>query len=408
MAKIWTDSLLKKYTNDNGIIFDKEYKNVKGKTKLDGKCNTKGCKGTFSKSFETMVKESGPFCRECVIKNAKIKREKVSHTFDRRRLEQYEKDYDVVLSTTDQLVNRDSVITGDCKSCQGPFSKRFRYLIENGGAYCKPCSEINRQAKCIVTNQKNRGVDNPAQAKDVQESMAKTNLERYGVENPNQCDEIKEKAIITNLERYGVEYPLQCDEIKDKIKETNLERYGFEYATQSEEVKEKTRETCLKKYGFEFATQHPDTKRKVIETNRIKYGVDNIMHNEEIYKRHLMACYKTKDYKLPSGKIIQIQGYENFGLDYIFKTYNPKESNIITQRDKVPEILWFDENGKQHRHYVDIFYLSRNTCIEIKSTWTIKLDTENIFLKQKYAKEAGYRYQIWVYDQKGECDECFT
>jgi hypothetical protein len=37
----------------------------------------------------------------------------------------------------------------------------------------------------------------------------------------------------------------------------------------------------------------------------------------------------------------------------------------------------------------------------VKSTWTFKKQKEIVFLKQKAAKELGYLYEIWVYNNKG-------
>ena len=39
--------------------------------------------------------------------------------------------------------------------------------------------------------------------------------------------------------------------------------------------------------------------------------------------------------------------------------------------------------------------------LEIKSTWTFKTQKDIIFLKQHSAKQLGYLYEIWVYDNKG-------
>ena len=81
---------------------------------------------------------------------------------------------------------------------------------------------------------------------------------------------------------------------------------------------------------------------------------------------------------------------------------NEDESNIITGCKNVPTIWYNDENGKKHRHYVDIFIQSENKCIEVKSTWTAKKEKRlYIFEKQNAAKELGYKYEIWVYDGKG-------
>jgi hypothetical protein len=39
--------------------------------------------------------------------------------------------------------------------------------------------------------------------------------------------------------------------------------------------------------------------------------------------------------------------------------------------------------------------------VEVKSTWTAHINKETIFLKKLAAKELGYNYEIWVYDDKG-------
>ncbi len=116
-------------------------------------------------------------------------------------------------------------------------------------------------------------------------------------------------------------------------------------------------------------------------------------------------AYKLKDYILPSGKRIKIQGYEHYALDEILQD-GILEEDIIIGCENVPEIWFEDESGIEHRHYVDIFIPSQNRCIEVKSTWTAKKKKDCIFLKQQGGKELGYNYEIWVYDKKGEKVEC--
>jgi hypothetical protein len=66
----------------------------------------------------------------------------------------------------------------------------------------------------------------------------------------------------------------------------------------------------------------------------------------------------------------------------------------------VPKIIFFDENGEKHHHYVDIFIPSKNKMIEIKSAWTVQ--KKHIFFKQTAGKALGYEYEIWIYDPKGD------
>ena len=188
----------------------------------------------------------------------------------------------------------------------------------------------------------------------------------------------KEKIKKTNLQRFGVENAFQSQDIKDKIKETNIEKYGFESAMQSKEVKDKIKKTCLQKYGVEHTSQAP-----------------------EIAEKQSKSSYKRKLYKFPSGKTEYIQGYENTALDELLNS-GVQEQDIIIGCKNVPEIWYEDETTKKHRHFVDIFIKSQNKCIEVKSTWTAAKKKDCIFLKQKAAKQLGYEYEIWVYNNKRE------
>ena len=86
---------------------------------------------------------------------------------------------------------------------------------------------------------------------------------------------------------------------------------------------------------------------------------------------------------------------------YIVNYVKLLRNDIIIGTKNVPKIWYKDDNDKLHRHYVDIFIPSQNRCIEIKSTWTAQKKQDSIYLKQNAAKELGYKYEIWVYDRKG-------
>jgi hypothetical protein len=84
------------------------------------------------------------------------------------------------------------------------------------------------------------------------------------------------------------------------------------------------------------------------------------MHDSEIAAKSSKNAYKPRFYPLPSGKIIQYQGYENFALDELIKIEIIDEDDIATDRRDVPEIWYKDENGKKHRYYTDILIKSQN------------------------------------------------
>ena len=187
----------------------------------------------------------------------------------------------------------------------------------------------------------------------------------------------------TISDRYGVDHIMKNEEIKDKMKRNNLEKYGVEYTAQLECVKEKAK-----------------------QTNLIKYGTEHHLQNAEISEKASKNAYKSKDYTFPSGKIIKVQGYEPYGIDELINIEKINEDNIITNRTKVPIVWYKDEEGKDHRYFVDILIPSQKRCIEIKSTWTMEKKRDSVFEKQQAMKNAGYECEIWVFNGKGEKVEC--
>jgi len=118
-------------------------------------------------------------------------------------------------------------------------------------------------------------------------------------------------------------------------------------------------------------------------------------------EKMITNMFRSKEYIFPSGNIIKIQGYEHFAVNDLLLNETIYENDIITGSSNVPSIWYTDENGKKRRHYVDIYIPSKNLCIEVKSTWTFTLHNNRILLKQSSGKALGYKYEIWIYDYKG-------
>lgn len=51
------------------------------------------------------------------------------------------------------------------------------------------------------------------------------------------------------------------------------------------------------------------------------------MQSDDSFEKNLKSRVKFKEYTLPSGKILKLQGYELFGIEYLLKKY--KEYDII-------------------------------------------------------------------------------
>jgi hypothetical protein len=422
----YDDNCLTAYCNENNINLTNTYSNVKRDTKIEGICITGECGKPFMKSFRQLVKVGG-FCIDC---SKQIGIDKNINTYNQKHqtsLEQYCSEHNIHLhhNYQEKLIDRDTVITGKCKTkdCECDFEKPLRQLLKIGG-YCAECSKDNGKVKIEATTLEKFGCKNVMHNDAIKQKICETNMIRYGVAHNSQSEIVKEKKKQTNLINHGVEYSLQSPVIRRKICDTNMQRYGAENPTQNKEIqrkientnmlrygtgcvlnneiiKENSRQTNLRKYGVEHHLQSPIVQRKISDTNIRKYGFEHCLQNPEYAEKQLKASYKRKQYTMPSGNVIDYQGYENFGFDRLLNEEQIDENDIITKRTEVPEIWYVDKNGKKRRHYVDMFVKSQNRCIEIKSTWTSKQENSNIYEKQAAGIQLGYIYEVWVFDANG-------
>ena len=334
------------------------------------------------------------------------------------------KENDIILLTdyNNLFLNYNSKIILQCKQCLVETEKCFGYMVKTKNSLCKKCITINSLPKQKVTmlnkygvehasqsiTIKNKikqgfiekyGIDNPSKTQEVKDKMKATNLKKYGVEFLVHNKEIKDKIICTNLEKYGCKNPAQNTDVKNKIKNTNIEKYGFDNPAKHIDCINKMKQTNLKKYGVEFPLQNSEIYSKQVKTNIEKYGVENCSQNPEVSIKQQKSCYRLKEYVMPSGKIIHYQGFEHFAIRNLLND-NIKEEDILTCKTKTPVIFYID-NNKRRRHFIDIFVPSKNLCIEVKSQYTININYDVILLKQQFSKELGYNYEIWVYDRKG-------
>jgi len=179
-----------------------------------------------------------------------------------------------------------------------------------------------------------------------------TCIKKYGCENVFQNEEIKEKIRKTNREKLGVDYPQQNKEIKTKTNETCKKKYGYAYAFNQPEIYEKIRKTHIKNHGVPFPLQNKDIRKKGEETCIKNHGVPKYL-----------LTYKSKDFVLPSGKTIKVQGYEDLTL----KTLLTEKHKILKRSIEEDEIYtgntiqsfpYVDRKGKFRRYYPDIFISS--------------------------------------------------
>ena len=235
------------------------------------------------------------------------------------------------------------------------------------------------------------GVDNIMKHKSTHEKIQKTNMQRYGVTNATQNPVIQQKIEQTSMQKYGTRRPSESATVRDKIQHTHQQKTEEE----REAIKDKIMKTNMQKYGVDSSNKADIVKQHKVEANRKKYGVDNPMQNRDVQARIQNRGFKHKLYKMPSGTIRKVQGFEPFALDELVLEYS--EEQIITARATVPRIAYLN-NNKTHYYYPDIYIPHENRIIEVKSTWTYACDKDRIDKKAAACKELGYDYCVWIYN----------
>lgn len=307
-------------------------------------------------------------------------------------------------------------------SCGGDGSTAIGHFIK--GTRCLNC----RTERTKVTNLTKYGVESIALVKEFKDKAKVTNLIKYGVENPFQNELIKEKIKQNNLEKYGVEHNAQREDVKqtitesimqkygvkhaqqhksvsEKTKQTNLQKYGTTCTVHSDTIKEKIKQDNLEKYGVEYSFQREDVKDKIKSTNLERYGFENAQHNASVRSKQIKSAFSMKTLTAPNGKIFNYQGYEKYIIEKLISN-GISECNILTEEELIDHELmpefWYEHNGKIHRYYPDMFIVTQNKFIEVKSTYTYELEPEVVIAKAKCVYDRGYNMEIYVLNMKKE------
>ena len=230
------------------------------------------------------------------------------------------------------------------------------------------------------------------------DQIKKTLLEKYGVDNISKSDYFHKKMKDNNINKYGVEHYFQSDDFKEKKESIFQEKYGAISYTQTVEFKEKCKKTSLKKYGVESYSQTQEFLEKLKRTSLEKYGVDHPMKSLEVFEKQQKNSYYYKDYVMPSGKVVRVQGYEDIAIDELLLTYR-EDDLLISNHDIFKKFgaFEYEHEGKTHRYFPDIFLIPENMFIEVKSTRTFAVNKKKNLLKRNSVLAKGLRFEFWIY-----------
>lgn len=290
-----------------------------------------------------------------------------------------------------------------CKHCNTNIVNFDRVNFKYLDCCSLSCANHFNKEKIVKTNIERYGVDNIFKSTTIRTKSKKTMVERYGAEHNSQSVVLQNKYKENNLEKYGVEYSIQRPEVKEKIKKTIKEKYNVDFVSQIPGVKEKTQQTILSRFGKHYM-QIKEFSDNVLFKRKItwleKYGCENPMQNSEIINKAHNNCYKIKKYIMPSGKEVKVQGYEPKAINFLLAN-NYSECDIIIGAKDIEsytgKIYYKTSDEKLHRYFPDIYIISENKIIEVKSDYTYYKNLEISLLKEEACINNGINFEFMIF-----------
>lgn len=274
--------------------------------------------------------------------------------------------------------------------CECGNEMRVRYDHFRNGNRCKDCVKRKREATCL----KIYGVRHSLQSALVKSKIEATNMKRYGKSRAIQTQACKDKMKATNIKKQGVEYNIHLLKNKAKLRQGLINKFGGPSSFLSQQVRDKAMKTMNEKYNMK------DLQAKAEATNLVRYGARNAMQNAEVSERSMKNAKATKDYMLPSGKNIKLQGFEPGALDLLLNFYD--EESILNKRTDMPEIYYLTDDGKYSKYYPDFYLPNDNLIVEVKSWYTYKNNFRNTDMKRKACEYLGFEYLLIMFNKKNE------
>jgi hypothetical protein len=200
-------------------------------------------------------------------------------------------------------------------------------------------------------------------------------------------------------------------EVKEKWIESINKKFGCDHHFKNKEVQNSIRETCFNKYGVDWHTKREDAKLnlklKIEESDRgfgsdkfyegmiNNHGFMHALQNDDLHKKQIKKSKSWKQYKLPSGKIVDVQGFENKALDILLKIYN--EDDIIIERiSDYTGIIRYEYQGEIRIYKPDLYIKSIKKIIEVKSDYIMLIQFDKNMAKRDACIKLGFDFEFMI------------
>lgn len=207
------------------------------------------------------------------------------------------------------------------------------------------------------------------------------------------------KSKTTMMKNHGVEHALQNAEILEKMHKANMVKYSQNNPMKISSIAKSVVDTKIKRYGYPSSWSTEIAYQTHVDVAAIKYGYSpgmftNVSQIPEVHEKKMKSGFLAKDYVLPSGKIIRIQGYEDKFLDIALRRYGEE---LFDFEDKSTIIYQYLD--KIHHYHPDFIF--NNNIVEVKSDHTFFVDIHKNIAKALGVLLSGLQLTFAIYRENG-------
>ena len=271
------------------------------------------------------------------------------------------------------------------KMCGCGAKLRFINVVNGYSRYCPQCDKAQRRYRGIRETHLRYQQENPKPkcANTACDNPVFTKLDgTWSVYCSLNCRGFfnslisRDKAGDTMMARFGVRNALENRGIYDRMVDGLKVKYGVSSPMHVPGARLRKEQTCMARYGVPNPFSSEVVKARHRKTLSERYGdhVYNISQIPGVQQKKLNSGHKAKPYTLPSGRVINLQGYEDRFLDIAL---NHLHENQI--QNDVGAVLY--ERDDRRHHYFPDFLIEDGPYIEVKSIYTFYAEYELNMLK---------------------------
>ena len=193
---------------------------------------------------------------------------------------------------------------------------------------------------------------------------------------------------------------LDCDHIR-KVKSKNSKKFW------TVDNRKKHSDYMKNKWDDDEYKKEQSEKQRIIQNSpEVKQKQIDHWRNSNYAEKNICHHYKYKKFVLPSGKCIKLQGNEPLVLNELLNYFD--ETDIISGIKNIEKeigIIEYTNDACIHRYHPDFYIKSIHTIVEVKSSWTFKIQRSKNMLKEQACKDAGLHFKFIIVDNLSEAKE---